>query len=100
MGEVKCFSVEEIKIFYLVIMIGFFIKIENFLVRYVINNVFKFNKVFLIVMYFIKDNVLVNLCWSFFCIIYEVGVEEIFLGMFLKMFNIESAVLKSLEDFK
>lgn len=62
MGEVKCFSIEEIKIFYLVVMIGFFIKIENFLVRYVINNVFKFNKVFLIVMYFIKDNALVNLC--------------------------------------
>lgn len=62
MGEVKCFSIEEIKIFYLVVMIGSFIKIENFLVRYVINNVFKFNKVFLIVMYFIKDNALVNLC--------------------------------------
>ncbi|REA79436.1 NADH-quinone oxidoreductase subunit G, partial [Staphylococcus pseudintermedius] len=48
----------------------------------------------------IKDNALANLCRSSFCITHEVGAEEILLGMLLKMLNIESAALKSLEDSK
>ena len=68
--------------------------------RYAINNALKLNKASLIAMHPIKDNALANLCRSSFCITHEVGAEEILLGMLLKMLNIESAALKSLEDSK
>ncbi|WQV06491.1 NADH-quinone oxidoreductase subunit G [Helicobacter pylori] len=100
LGEIKRPSIEEIKTSSLVITIGSSIKTENPLVRYAINNALKLNKASLIAMHPIKDNALANLCRSSFCITHEVGAEEILLGMLLKMLNIESAALKSLEDSK
>ncbi|WP_187844660.1 NADH-quinone oxidoreductase subunit G [Helicobacter pylori] len=100
LGEVKRPNIEEIKTSHLVITIGSSIKTENPLVRYAINNALKLNKASLIAMHPIKDNALANLCRSSFCITHEVGAEEILLGMLLKMLNIESAALKSLEDSK
>ncbi|CAJ99068.1 NADH-quinone oxidoreductase subunit G [Helicobacter acinonychis] len=100
LGEIKRPSIEEIKTSNLVITIGSSIKTENPLVRYAINNALKLNKASLIAMHPIKDNALANLCRSSFCITHEVGAEEILLGMLLKMLNIESVALKSLEDSK
>lgn len=100
LGEVKRPSIEEIKTSNLIITIGSSIKTENPLVRYAINNALKLNKASLIAMHPIKDNALANLCRSSFCITHEVGAEEILLGMLLKMLNIESVALKSLEDSK
>ncbi|WQV85932.1 NADH-quinone oxidoreductase subunit G [Helicobacter pylori] len=100
LGEIKRPSIEEIKTSHLVVTIGSSIKTENPLVRYAINNALKLNKASLIAMHPIKDNALANLCRSSFCITHEVGAEEILLGMLLKMLNVESTALKSLEDSK